>query len=437
MKFIPKLLRLFNYKFRHTSFYGHNPILSEVFSGSDGDSKELVFGKPTKVNMLTMFESGEEVTDFEVFADFGGEMKLIYKQNRIADFRVCAIDELVTSKIKVVIVGTRKNLFRNVEIFAYNLPKAKGTFRKMAYCTVENVDDVDAENIALYNAFNLFSAWKMDYETGEIVCNAPDKESLTVSQFERYLEIIRETVENPEIVATLMCTKKDFVKAIENPKTIPSIVAFVEKYNLDGISFDWEYPVGPVQWRVFDKFIIEVKKALNGKILTLALASWLRYSFSAQAIDSIDFVEVMTYDDMQRDIDGHHSEFFIDGPNAIHNFISKGFRPEQLNLGIPFYGRPVDGVAYWRDYKKEADKMTCFTNVVYDEYQDEADKKIVTIKPRFYNSKQMVMDKTTYAIYAKLAGVMVFHLTEDTNHSNPLCLTNAIDETVKKRMDNY
>lgn len=435
MKIVPKLLRLFNHKFKHTSFYGHTPINSATFSGNDGDFTEIIFDKPIKINMLTMFEKGEEVTDFEVYANIDGKMELIYKQNRIADFRVCAVDEVVTDKIKVVIVSTRKNLFRGVEVFVYNLPKAKGKVRKMAYCVIKNVDDVDNGNISLYNSFNLFDGCKIDHETGEIVFNDSDNEIPIASQFERYLRIIRETVDNPEIVATLLCHKDYFMKVIANPNTIPNIVKFVEKYNLDGISFDWEYPVGPVQWRAFDKFIINVKKALNGKTLTLALASWLRYSFSAEAINSIDFVEVMTYDNMQRDIDGHHSEFFIDGPNAIHNFISKGFRPEQLDLGIPFYARPVDGIGYWRDYNKEIDKMNRFTNVVCDEYQDKVEEKITTIKPRFYNSKQMVMDKTTYAIYAKLGGVMVFQLSADANNSNPLCLSNAIDETVKNRME--
>lgn len=435
MNVIPKFLGLFNYKMKHTSFFGNVPINSGEFSGKDGDWLEIVFNEPTKVNALTMFEKGEKITEFGIYAMLGNEMKMVYRQDRVADFRLCAIDEIVTSRLKIVVTKTRKGSFGDLEIFVYNLPKIKREFRKMAYIVIDGERNVSDESVADYNCFNLIGNWKIDENTIEISCNSEgDKVEKTQKQFDETLEQIKKTVPNPEIVVTLQCERTKYVEIVKNPKTIPAIVEFVDKYNFDGISFDWEYPTGPIQWRLFDKFIIELKKALGEKIVTLALASWIRYGFSEEALKSIAFVELMTYDNMPRDIDGHHSEFFIDGANAVLHMISKGFKAEQIDLGIPFYARPVDGTTYWKDYKDEVDKMDEFTNVVHGDYQDvDGNGKSITVKSRFYNSKQLVDDKTTYAIYSRIAGVMVWHLSADAPHSNPLCLSKTIRKTVEKR----
>ncbi|MEG2081430.1 MAG: hypothetical protein RRZ68_07715, partial [Oscillospiraceae bacterium] len=91
MKIIPKFLGLFNYKVEQNSFDGNKPISSAILKGKVCSYIDIDFDKPTTVNLITLFEKGENITDFEIYAETDGTLKKVYKQNRISDFRVCAI----------------------------------------------------------------------------------------------------------------------------------------------------------------------------------------------------------------------------------------------------------------------------------------------------------------------------------------------------------
>lgn len=428
MNIVPKLLSLFDFDISKKSFDGAFPVGTVSFSGKDGDFADIVFSKPVKINLFTLFEKGESVTDFEISAEINGEFKRIYRQNRISKFRLCAVSETESTSFRIRILKTRKGSFGKITACAYNMPKKERELHRTAYVVTNNIDGIDAENLKKYNKFNIIGGINIDEKGGISFTEQSD--------FLGALSLIRTAVsENADIVVTLGGTGS-LVKTFKRPETAKNIKAFIDKYNLNGISFDWEYPKGPYEWRVFDKFLIRLKETIGEKTITLALASWLRYRFSGKALAAIDTAEIMTYDDMARDIDGHHSEFFIDGPNAVYHFVRKGFKLSQLNLGLPFYARPADGTAYWKDYKAEADELDEFTNVVCGDYEDvDADKKKIIVKNRFYNCPQMIADKTAFCIYAGVGGVMVWHIGIDVHSSHKLCLTNAIVKTENERTE--
>lgn len=426
MSLASSFVKLGNHKMEEKSFCGKLPLAVGSFSGKDGDCFELCLDSPKSVNMLTLFESGENVTDFEIYVEKDGKNEMVYRQNRISDFRLCAIDEVQTQKISVKIVKTRKGKFKKVRMYAYCMEKKKTPFRTTAYIITDDYTKVDKSNMKYYNRFNLIGDIKMNAD-GSVVC---DKE-----KFEGALNMVREHDPNADIVATFFANG-DYVKVFKNKRTSSEIKKFLDKYDLNGASFDWEFPKNFYEWRVFDKFIVELKEKIGSKTITLALASWLNHTFSKKVLDCIDVAEVMTYDNMSRDIDGHHSEFFSDGPNAVHHFIKRGFDPSKIDLGLPFYARPVDGAGYWKDYKAEVDKMDKFTNVVGGEYRDlDWKKKEITVKPRFYNSYQMICDKTAFCAYSGVGGIMVWSLSGDAEESHPLCLSRAINKTLSERTE--
>ncbi|MGN0522402.1 MAG: glycoside hydrolase family 18 protein [Eubacterium sp.] len=418
-------LRLFNHKINKDSLDGQRPLAFGEFHGKNGDYLDLSFSEPTDVNIITLFEKGVNVTDYEIYYEKDGNFEKIYRQNRIDDFRLCAIDDIKTKVIRIKILNTRKGYFKNIKIYAYNIPKKETDFRTTAYVCVGNYEEIDKNNLKHYNRFNLIGATATDMSGNVIITN---------DNFEKSLSMVREYDANADIVVTL-APEGDIVKTLKNPETPYNIKKFIDKYDLNGVSFDWEYPKNLYEWRVFDKFIISLKKAIDSKTITLALASWLRYSFSREALECIDVVEIMTYDNMARDIDGHHSEFFSDGPNAIEHFLKKGFKLSQMDLGLPYYARPVDATGYWSDYKKEVDKLDKFTNVAENEYRDlDWKKKEITVKARFYNSCQMIEDKTTYCVYAGVGGVMVWALNADTPESHELSLSKVLTKVRKRRI---
>lgn len=419
-------LKLTNHKVDEHKFAGASPVASGAFSGKDNDCFDLNFPEPTSVNAITLSEQGERVTDFEIYVEKDGKLEMVYRQNRISEFRFCAIDEITTSKIRIKILKTRKGSFKNVCIYAYQLEKKKTSFRKMAYVVTSDCDKIDKNNLKYYNQFNIIGSIAMSAD-GRVYCKDND--------FERMLSILREHDKNADVVVT-MFADSSYVKTFKNKNTVKNIKEFLNKYALNGVSFDWEFPKSHFQWKLFDKFIVELKKEIGDKRITLALPSWLAYRFSSEALDCIETAEVMTYDNMSRDIDGHHSEFFSDCANAVYHYVKKGFKLSQIDLGLPYYARPVNGTAYWSDYRDEAEKLGWFSNVAEDEYQDvDVNKKPITVKPRFYNSCQMIADKTAFCVHAGVGGIMVWSLGSDIEENNDLCLSKLMSKTVSDRTE--
>lgn len=437
MSIISKFLSATNYKIDESHIGNIKPSASAEITGKDGAFVELRFNELTKLNTVTLFEKGENITDFEIYYEKDGELVRIYRQNRCCPFRLCAIPEIETKKIRIMILKTRKGYFNKLSVYAYNLPKKERDFRCTAYIVPSYNSKLDAGNLKLYNNFNIIGKTKIDAETGEIKFADEEKDGIKYSgkeEFETTLKLIKDNTENAKIVATFF-TDGPIEKMVQKRNSIPFLKKFTDKYDIDGVSFDWEYPKSSKQWRDFDKYLIALKAGLGEKQITLALASWLRYHFSKKALESIDVAEIMTYDNMQRDIDGHHSEFFSDGPNAIYHFVKMGFNLSQLNLGLPYYARPVDGKGYWRDYSEEAEKLGRYSNVAEDEYEDvDWKQNKIAVKARFYNCCQMIEDKTAFCIYHNVGGIMCWHLGIDLPHDNPLCLSSAVAKTLSDRI---
>lgn len=438
MSFISKFLRLSNCQICKEHIDGTYPVVSGEFSGEDGACLDFNFDKPTALNAITLFEKGENVTDFEIYAHIDGEYSLIYKQNRCSPFRFCAIPQIETTKIRILVLKTRSGHFHKISAYAYNLPKKQREFRRTAYVIPSVNMNIDKGNIGLYNNFNLIGNTKIDAESGKVsIVDEVTDDGVTHSgkeSFERALKLIRENCKGDfKIVATFF-TEGPIEKMVQKRNSIPELRRFMDEYNLDGISFDWEYPKNKKQWQDFDKYLIALKEGIGEKSITLALPSWLRYNFSEKALKCIDVAEIMTYDNMQRDVDGHHSEFFSDGPNAIYHFVNKGFKLSQLNLGLPYYARPVNATGYWSDYSTEVDKLGRYCNVAENEYEDiDWKKKTITVKPRFYNCCQMIEDKTAFCIYGNVGGIMCWQLGSDVPASHELSLSSAVYKTVKER----
>lgn len=176
-------------------------------------------------------------------------------------------------------------------------------------------------------------------------------------------------------------------------KFIKSSVAFIEKYQLDGMDMDWEYPsisgagtkAMPDDKRNFTLLMKGLREALDElnrpQILTFASAGWKRYYDNVELLEVmkyVDFMNVMTYDQAGGGsrLTAHHTALghvSVDGikntplgkamkkrnedlPEGVYpwepqsaekiiNFcIEKGVNPKQIVLGAAFYGRGWKGV---------------------------------------------------------------------------------------------
>lgn len=137
----------------------------------------------------------------------------------------------------------------------------------------------------------------------------------------------------------------------------------VEKFGLDGIDIDWEYPTSdmagisssPEDRKNFTLLMRDLRSVLGPyKLLTIASSAYAEYIDFHSCMRYLDFVNVMTYD--MADAPKHHSPLYASentkgsSEGAIRAHAEAGVPVSQLVLGVPFYGRGGE-VMKSRDYK--------------------------------------------------------------------------------------
>jgi chitinase len=149
---------------------------------------------------------------------------------------------------------------------------------------------------------------------------------------------------------------------------IDSAIVFLERYSLDGLDVDWEYPGQkglnntnrPEDKTNCTALLAEARAALDkagkaaGKHFLLTMAtganeSWIEHTEMDKACASLDFVNLMTYD-MAGDWDpvtAHNSPLFTNPASpkgqscarSVDLFITAGVPAGKIVLGTPFYGK--------------------------------------------------------------------------------------------------
>lgn len=185
----------------------------------------------------------------------------------------------------------------------------------------------------------------------------------------------------------------DMSHTAENRKKfVESVVEFNQKYQLDGLDIDWEYPAIPAAGtgarpedkQNFTLSMKELREALDTldreQTLTFASAGWKPYYDNIElekVMAYVDYMNIMTYDQVgsnspytghhtplgyikERDLEGTPAAEFITnwkkergddrdyGPRSAEKIVEycleQGVKPEQLVIGSAFYGRAWKGV---------------------------------------------------------------------------------------------
>ena len=206
-------------------------------------------------------------------------------------------------------------------------------------------------------------------------------------------------------------------KAFESGVLEENIVAVLDKYDFDGVHFDYEYPISLKAWHYYNKFLVSLDKALGEKY-TLGVAgnAW-NIKFTNAAIEAIDTFELMSYDFI--DAEGRHATY--EGTlDQLRQLGLKGMPSEKVNVGLPFYSRPTDMTTYWYGYNGCYDKMTNDGWYHCDE----------TGKDFWFNTPDVIAQKTDYCINNGYGGVMIWHYNCDLPSTQEGSLLRAIGEAV-------
>ena len=415
----------------------------DVKSGGKGDSVVFDFGKEVTFNALAIKEKGSNISSFRIYAD--NESEPFYGNDFIDKYRYCSFALVTASKIRIEVLDcTEEWSLSSLE--AYYVKETNSDFEIMSYIMTDTAATLTEEqaNIAKYvTDFNLFSAIYLDKD-GNLRFTDFTINGQTVGgedAIKMAVKRLREVKPSAVITATVL-GNKDFEDGLaveeryssamgnHTEKLIDNIVALVKDCGLDGIAFDYEYPMTMKDFDIYADFLKQLKNSLpDGKQLNAALSSWNIGTFflSKKDIECIDRIEVMAYD--MFDDNGNHSTFYSACYSILKEFDDKGVPLKKVRLGIPYYSRPVNGDSYWGNYGDVTDKLSPFENTFVEEYTDLDGVKHPALA-NYYNGRQIVYDKTCYAIDIGVGGVMLWHFGTDSfdpNLSLTMQITNAIE----------
>ena len=207
-------------------------------------------------------------------------------------------------------------------------------------------------------------------------------------------------------------------KAFSSGVLEENIIAVLDRYDFDGVHFDYEYPLSAKAWRHFNRFLVSLDKKLGDYTLGVAGNDW-NVKLSVAAINAIDTFELMLYD--MNDSEGRHATY-EDTVKLLRKIGIYGMPFEKVNMGLPFYSRPTDMSAYWYGYN------SCYEEIDENGWYhcDETDKDF------WFNTPDVIAAKTEYALNHGFGGVMIWHYNCDLPSSQDGSLLKAIGETVQE-----
>lgn len=269
---------------------------------------------------------------------------------------------------------------------------------------LESVEDVSQESLATLDYLVLNTGVYWD-ENGNL--SVDDSLPQIIEQLSAHVPIVctvnpmGKLIREGSVLSTIDTAEK-------REKLISEICSFAQEHSLFGIDIDWEFPKEN-EWDAFRSLLQELKQELDEKALSLAFYPE-NIDLPTTCFDSIDRVHIMAYDLF--DENGFHSTFET-AQNSIDYFINLGFEPQQLSLGIPAYGRPLDASAKWIFYRDADPSLLSEENLVGD---------------IFFNSRALASQKVKFAQEENLGGAMLYHLLCD--REDEFSLLSAMKESI-------
>lgn len=278
-----------------------------------------------------------------------------------------------------------------------------------------------------------------------------------------------------------MC-RQDSTRAI----FVKSTIDFIDRYQLDGIDMDWEYPglpgIGnpydPSDKQNFTLLMKELREGMDqlkpGLILSFAAAGWQKY-FDHVELDQVmkyaTYMNIMTYDlaGANHPVTAHHTALYSlsteqlgsaavkalkanepekEWPSVDHIVtycLDKGVKSQQIVIGAAFYGRswkgiePVSNGLYqlhkgfkgYYTYKQikelvaKDNSIARWDEVAHASYLFMADDSVFVT----YDSPRSVSLKAEYVKTHQLGGIMFWQLAQDSDDYE---LTQSIYDSVKQ-----
>lgn len=404
-----------------------------------GDEAVIDFGKEVTFNTVELTEVGDNVRIFRFYKLVNGEWEMFYEQDRIAGYRMCTFETTTTSKLKIEIAECDDTV-KLSKLAVYNRAKSDREIKVSQYLVMDN----EGEMAALRDSHDEGFSGYYDVVTDVIVfrsifidenanvCFVNGEEA-----FAENLQALRDIIGDRNVriwvgvdfdrPATETETTLDATSKFVNNhcgEMVNNIANVVEKYDLYGIDYDWEYPQERNQWKSYSQLVTESAERFK---VSVALPPW-GVGFSLKAKQAIEHVNVMAYDLF--DDRGDHANIQKGTIDSTQKLVLMGFKKSQLLMGIPTYGRTVDGSGYsWPVARGNEEELGKFNSIVKDNTFTDSDGVTHTYDA-YVQSYAEARDKTAYAESAGLGGIMIFRAKCDSPYTYEYSIHRAIKDAI-------
>jgi chitinase len=200
---------------------------------------------------------------------------------------------------------------------------------------------------------------------------------------------------------------------------VANAVALCDRFNLDGIDIDWEYPL-PADADVFASLMTDLGAALHkkGRYLSVAVKNRDPFmkdpvvgpNFRSALFGAVDFINCMAYDYQGAD----HSPYDQAAKEIHYWTIERGCPRAKVTLGVPFYGKEMQG-----DGKLKA---TSYKDIIQSD--DGASQRDVSGNIH-YNGIPTLQKKAQLA-NDSAGGIMIWEVAQDTHGETSLLAAIAV-----------
>ncbi len=432
------------------------------FTNKNGGEAVIDLGSELSFNNIILKEKGLNVKEFVLSSSIDGEnFSEFYRNDKIEFHRLCSFKTVNARYIKLSVLKS-DNYPKIREIEIYNeLPEVNNNFRVNAYSTVGGsiYDIIDDENISedlkdvrikelihkdyFETVTDYIQIGNVSWDENGVVSTVgwDKKERDEDKYYGRMMKNLHDVLDstNTNLIVTILNptgeggNEKVMKSITENKdKLITNMISFANKYKIDGIDLDWEFPLSQKEFDAYNLFLQELKMRMTKEmwnkdesILSIAVATWA-LKYTPETIKCIDYVNVMGYDIL--DQDGQHSSFFSSCVQAAKYIENCGFSKEQIIVGFPFYGTYVNGNMEQYLYKDiPYDLITSSNNYYTMKHRETGEDRY-----SYFNSQAIIRDKTAYAYLNGYGGVMIFSLYCDLPANDEKSLIKTINSYLEE-----
>lgn len=185
---------------------------------------------------------------------------------------------------------------------------------------------------------------------------------------------------------------------------LTELKAIQEKYHIDGVDYDWEYPRTKEEMTNFVKLCSATKSELGNNFLVTA-AFPPSHKIPLALTESLDRIHLMTYD-----LPGKHCDISY-SKKAIKDWKANKVPENKICIGTAFYARKID----------QRDEIKTYAQLI-NEY-GVSKVRNMPVDGYFSDNQSSCQAKARLVRKEKVRGVIIWELGQDSNDRSSLLLS--------------